>query len=715
MSEFLKKSATLFIYFALTASTLLVFRQVRTFDFVGYDDNLYVYENPHVSGGLTAENIFWAFTSDHAANWHPLTWLSLMLDCQLFGTNPGRMHLVNVFLHLVNTLLLFTVLRKMTGSLWPSAFVAAAFALHPMHVESVAWIAERKDVLSTLFLLLTLAAYAGYVKRPSVFKYITSLIIFALGLMAKPMLVTLPFVLLLLDYWPLGRLDSQPAKASGRQPRKPALPPDGRAIWYRIRIEKIPFFVLAIVSSSITFIVQKAGGAVANITVIPLESRAANIFLSYARYLGKLFWPEDLTAFYPFDINSFSFWQIALCALLLLGISFFVIRFGRTQRYLPVGWLWFVITLIPVIGLVQVGRQALADRYTYIPYIGLFIIIAWGLPELCSKWPYRKVTLGITAAIAMMALGIGTYRQAGYWNNSIALFTHAIEVTQNNFIAYNGLGSVYSNLGRWQEAIEAYRQAIRIKPDYAEAHYNLGFVYSNLGRWQEAIEACRQAIRIKPDYAEAHYNLGIAYGNLGRYQEATVACKQAIQIKPDYAEAHYNLGVAYGNLGRWQEAIEAYRQAIRIKPDYAEAYNNLSNALGYEGKFTEAISHIKRSLEIEPNNVVTKNNLAWILAANPDPAVRNPSEAIRLAQEACTAANSTDPGILDTLGAAYASAGRFAEAIETAKTALTLVDAAEHSMLKNDIQHHLTFYTQGKPYIESAQKRPGDPNKPGVK
>ncbi|MBM4104516.1 MAG: tetratricopeptide repeat protein [Planctomycetes bacterium] len=745
MFESLKKSVLIFICFALTASTLLVFWQVHTFDFVNFDDDEYVYNNQHVSGGLTAENIRWAFTSGHAANWHPVTWLSLMLDCQIFGLHPGRMHLVNVVLHLANTLLLFAVLSKMTGSLWPSAFVAAAFALHPMHVESVAWVTERKDVLSTFFLLLTLAAYAGYVKRPSVFKYIISLIFFALGLMAKPMLVTLPLVLLLLDYWPLNRFAAlQPVKTAGGKSPKSAAVPNGRVIWYRMLIEKIPFLALAALSSGITFIVQN--GAIKDVTTLSLENRAANIFLSYSRYMGKLFWPQNLAVFYPFDAHHFSFLQIALCAILLLSISVFVIRFGRTQRYLPVGWLWFVITLIPVIGLVQVGGQAFADRYTYIPYIGLFIMIAWGLPELCSKWPYRNATLGVTAALVLTALGIGTYRQAGYWNNSITLFSHANEVTKNNFIAHNNLGAFYSNLCRWQEAIEALKQSIRIYPEYARAynnlgaaygglgcnqeaieafkqlirlkpndagaHYNLGNAYANLGLWQEAIEACKQAIQIKPDYAKAYNTLGAAFGSLGRWQETIEACKQAIRIKPDYTEAYYNLGNAYGGLGHYQEAIDAYTQAIRLKPDTVKAHYKLAHIFMSEENFSEAISHIKRILEIEPDDIGIKNNLAWMLAVCSDPAVRNPSEAIRLAQEACTATNSINPSVLDTLGAAYASAGRFAEAIETARTAMTLVDTAKYSMLKDDIQHRLTFYTQGKPYIESSQKHSGDPNKP---
>ena len=435
MPEQVKKSLVLSIYFALAVSTLLVFWQVRDFDFIDYDDDLYVYKNQHVLNGLTADGVIWAFTTNRSANWHPLTWLSLMLDCQLFGPGPGRIHLINVLLHLANTLLLFAVLKKMTGSLWPSAFVAAAFALHPMHVESVAWIAERKDVLSTFFFLLTLAAYAGYVKRPSVYRYMLSLVLFAVGLMAKPMLVTLPFVLLLLDYWPLNRLMAQTAATSSHRGGKSVPAADKYLTLYRIIIEKIPFFVLSAVSSVITFSVQQSSGAVADINILPLQNRVANAFLSYAKYIGKMFWPQDLAVFYPLNaVGSISLWQFVLYALLLVGVTFLVLRFCGTRKYLLVGWFWFVGTLVPVIGFVQVGSQAFADRYTYIPYIGLFIMIAWGLPELLSKWPYRKFALGISAVIALTAFGICAHQQVIYWNNSIALFSHALEVTQNNYL-----------------------------------------------------------------------------------------------------------------------------------------------------------------------------------------------------------------------------------------------------------------------------------------
>jgi len=575
MLEFAKRNVIVFVYTVLILSTLLVFWQVRNFDFVNYDDNKYVYENPQVLNGLTHNGIIWAFTTGSVSNWHPVTWLSLMLDCQLFGKNPGWMHLINLILHLANTLLLFAVLRKMTGSLWPSAFVAAAFAIHPMHIESVVWIAERKDVLSTLFLLLTLAAYVSFVKRPAALRYLVTITIFAIGLLTKPMLVTLPFVLLLLDYWPLNRFDSQPAKTSGRQPPGPASIPDIRRILYRIIIEKIPFFVLAAVSSVITFFVQRSGGAVTYSNVFPLHNRIANAFLSYAKYIGKMLWPQDLAVFYPFDARTIQSGQVALCVLLIVVVSVLAVRFGRKQKYLFVGWFWFVGILFPVIGLVQVGQQSLADRYTYIPYIGLFIIIAWGLPELFSKWPQRKIALGLSMVIVLTTLGIYTHQQVSFWKNSFTLFSHAVEVTQNNYIAYNNLGAAYNSIGRYQDAIGAYKQAVKIEPDYIKAYINLGAAYNSLGRCRDAVETYKQVLRISPDYADAYCNLGAAYLILGHYQDAVEACKQAIKIRPDDALAHYNLGVACDSLGRYQDAIEVYKQAVKLKPDDIEAHYNL--------------------------------------------------------------------------------------------------------------------------------------------
>ena len=385
------------VYLGLIILTAVCFWQVRNFDFVNYDDHLYVYANPHVLNGITTDGIIWAFTSGHASNWHPLTWLSLMLDCQLFGPEPGSMHLVNLLLHLANTLLIFTVLRKKSESVWPSAFVAALFAIHPAHVESVAWVAERKDVLSTFFFMLILLAYVAYVRRPGIFRYLIILAVFAMGLLAKPMLVTLPFLLLLLDYWPLKRFQVSPKLKTFS--------------WQRAIIEKIPFFVLAIISSAVTFLVQRSGGAV--VERIEFDYRAANAIVSYGKYVLEVFWPVNLAVFYPFEENGLPPWQIAVAAAFLFSITVWVIALARKQKYLFVGWFWFIGTLVPVIGLVQVGSQAMADRYTYIPYIGLFIMIAWGARELFSKLPQQKILLGISAIIALTALGIcGIGRQA---------------------------------------------------------------------------------------------------------------------------------------------------------------------------------------------------------------------------------------------------------------------------------------------------------------
>jgi tetratricopeptide (TPR) repeat protein len=678
MPESAKKPLVIFTYVVLILSTLLVFWQVHNFDFVTCDDNNYVFENPHVLGGLAWANITWAFLTGHAANWHPLTWLSLMLDCQLFGPRPGWMHLTNLLLHLANVLLLFVVLKKMTGSLWSAAFVAAAFALHPMHVESVAWIAERKDVLSTFFLLLTLAAYISYVKRRSLARYFLTILLFVLGLLAKPMLVTVPLLLLLLDYWPLNRFDLQPVKASGSLLRTPTATHSGLAALYRLTIEKIPFFVLSVGSSIITFLVQRAGGAVVDTTVIPLYSRVANAFLSYGKYVGKLFWPQDLAVFYPLGSDSSAFWQVVTCAGLLLVISILVVRYRHRQRYLPVGWFWFVAALVPVIGLVQVGDQSYADRYTYIPYIGLFIMVAWGLPELLSKWPQRKLILGVSAAVGLVASGVCAHQQTGYWKNSFTLFTHAIEVTRNNYLAYNNRGAAYGNLGRLQEAANDLSQAIAIKPDYADVHNDLGATYAGLGRWQEAINAHKQAIRLRPDFAQA-YN---------------------------------DLGAAYAGLGRGTEAIDAYGQAIKLNPDYIAARCNLANTLIQQGRSGEAVSQYRAVLRLKPDWPDCMNNLAFIIATGPDIKDHDANEAVALAARACKLTKDRNPAYLDTLAAAYASVGRFGEAVDTVNKAISLAADANQPQLKSIIQQHLTLYKQGKPYIEPAPKPLPDSNKP---
>ncbi len=590
MPQQTKKSLVLSICFALAASTLLVFWQVRNFDFVNYDDDVYVYENPHILTGLTADTIFWTFKSTDAANWHPLTWLSHILDWRLYGKNPAGHHITNLIFHIINVLLLFIVLRKMTNTLWRSAFVAALFALHPLHVESVAWVAERKDVLSTFFLLLTIWSYVHYVSRPKVVSYLLLIVFFALGLMSKPMLVTLPFVLLLLDYWPLNRLGSK------------------RSLSYLL-IEKIPLFAMTAAASVVTFIVQKKEGAMHITENFDFPFRLANPFISYVQYIVKMIWPVRLTIFYPSPGQNVSFFYAAMSAGFLLIATILVIRFSKNHRYLFTGWFWYLGTLVPVIGIVQVGDQAMADRYTYITLTGLFIIIAWGLPELFSKLPQRKIALGLSMAIVLATLAIIAHRQVSCWKNSFTLFSHANQVTQNNYLAHNNLGIAYSSLGRQQEAIDEFGLAIKIRPNYAMAFYNLGIVYEKLDRPNEAIAADKQAIIFKLDYAEAHYNLGLFYDKLNRSGEAIEAYNQAIKIKPNYAKAYLGLGVVYIKLGRGADAIDAFRQAIRIEPGYAEAHNNLGIAFGRLGRWPQAIDACKQAVRFRPDDAEAHYNL----------------------------------------------------------------------------------------------------------
>ena len=470
---------------ALTLSTLVVYWQVQGHAFVTLDDYQYVVENPHVRHGLTPQGIVWAFTTGYASNWHPLTWLSHMLDCTLYGLNPKGHHLNSLLLHLANTLLLFWVLRRMTAALWRSAFVAALFALHPLHVESVAWVAERKDLLSTLFWMMTVGAYARYVERPGLGRYLLTLLLFAFGLMAKPMLVTLPFVLLLLDYWPLGRRHLAPL---------------------RLIREKLPFFALTTISSIITFSVQKSWGAV--ISTLPLKDRIANALVSYVTYIGKTMWPVNLACFYPHPLDTLPRWQVGGSLLLLVGISIFVIRAGRRCPYLPVGWFWYLGTLVPVIGLVQVGAQAMADRYTYIPLIGLFLITAWTAAEVGSKRSRLRMSLWVGMLLPFLA--VGSWLQAQSWRTSVTLFEHALAVTRNNQIAHNNLGNILARQGRFKEASYHLSAAVRLNPNHATSQNNLGSLFMQQGRLQEAIAHLSKAVQIDPEMQEARFNLRIA-------------------------------------------------------------------------------------------------------------------------------------------------------------------------------------------------------------
>lgn len=534
------------IYLALALTTLAVFWQLRSYDFVNYDDPAYVTGNRYVKAGLTRDGLIWAFTTGYRSNWHPLTWLSLMLDCQLSESSPGFHHMTNLFLHITSTLLLFGFLNRITGALWRSVFVAAAFALHPLHVESVAWISQRKDVLSTVFWFLTMIAYLHYVRRPGLGRYLLTLLAFALGLMAKPMLVTVPFVLLLLDYWPLERfhLTLPPDSADENLHHIP----DARSklvVLYRLVREKVPFFALSAASGIVTFLVQRSGGAVVTITSFPLNSRIANALFSYLRYIGKMFWPQRLAVFYPHTPDAASITSQAIAAaLLLLAVSICVIRFARRHKYLPMGWFWFLGTLVPVIGLLQVGEQSIADRYTYVPLTGLFIIIAWGLPELLARWRYQKVTLAASMLAVLLALAICTRFQLRHWRSSITLFEHTLDVTtEDNYVAHFALAGALYEQGKIPQSLAHSAQVLRIKPNHTLAHYGHALSLLRLGEYSEASTHFERAIRISRGFADAHYQLGALLHRQGKTDRAIVEYRRTLQIDPNHSDARQALQI----------------------------------------------------------------------------------------------------------------------------------------------------------------------------
>jgi len=520
-----KNNQVLMISVVLAFATLAAFWRVGNGDFIIFDDPLYITQNNHVKNGITMDGIRWAFTTGHVANWHPVTWISHMLDVQLFGLKPQWHHFMNLLFHIANTLLLFIVLRRLTKAQWESAFVAALFALHPLHVESVAFVAERKDVLSMLFLILTLGAYCTYVERPGLKRYLVVMLFFGLGLMSKPMLVTLPFVLLLLDYWPLQRFqmikthqnitttpvsDAQKGTSKKKKKKKQhaagdevngEIPPSYGNRWeliYSLFWEKIPLFLMTLLSSMVTYLVQEKGGALRN---WPLSERIANALISYVAYIGKTIWPTDLAFLYPVPL-SFPIWQVLGAVVILTAITVLVIRMAGKTPYLAVGWLWYVGTLVPVIGLVQVGFQARADRYTYLPLVGLFIMAAWGISELSKKWRYRKSVLFVASTVILVCLSMVSWKQVGYWQNTFTLFDHTLNVTENNYIIYSGRGTAYKNAEKYSEALKDFDKVIEIKPDYAEAYIHRWNIYSRLGNGEQATENLKTAARLGHEYAQ---------------------------------------------------------------------------------------------------------------------------------------------------------------------------------------------------------------------
>jgi len=730
---------------------VLVFGQTVNHGFANYDDTLYVSSNPMVSKGITVEGIDWAFSHKELGLWNPLVTISHMLDCQLYGGWAGGHHLSNVLLHLASVLLLFLILRQMTGALWCSAFVAALFAIHPLRVESVAWIAERKDVLSGFFFMLTLGAYLHYVRRPDCRgRYWTVILLFALGLMCKPMLVTLPFVLLLLDYWPLNRLFL--SVPSGSDPAKKI------AVNWRAVAEKIPFMALSFGLCVATMLGPKE---TVSIEHVPFWTRIGEAPVWLVVYLGQMIWPSGLAVIYTHPEASLPWWPAAVALLGFLSIGIFLLR--RKHPYLWMGWLWNLGMLVPVIGIVQISHHARADHYNYLPQIGLCIAVTWTLACWAGERRHRCVVLGGMGAMALFALLVVASKQTSYWRDNETLWRHTLGCTHDNALAHNNLGLAlldqerteeaivqyrealrinpeyalaHNNLGaalvkqeRTKEAIVQYHEALRINPDYASAHNNLGAALVQQGRTKEAFVQYHEALRINPDYADAHYNLGAALIRQGRTKEALAQYREALRINPAFAEArnnlgaalfqqghikealaqyrealrinpafagaHYNLGDALAQQGRADEAIAQYREALRINPAFAEAHNNLGDTLIREGRTEEGIAQAGEALRLQPANAAFQNNLAWVLVTAPQISLRNGARAVQLATQACQSTGGNNLHFLYTLAEAYAEAGEFPKAVQTAQNALKLAENQSNTQFATALRRKIKLYETG--------------------
>jgi len=612
-------------YVVLALATFFAFEPVRHNQFVRYDDYTYVVENSYVTSGITTKSVIWAFTAGYACNWHPLTWLSHMLDYEFFGLNPPGHHLTNLFFHIVNSLLLLWILKRATGALWPSFFVAAVFALHPSRVESVAWVAERKDVLSGFFWMLTIAAYVQYAQKPALIKYLLVVLTFSLGLMAKPMLVTLPFVLLLLDYWPLGRFQWK------YRDIKPAM---------RLVFEKVPLFVLAAVSCTVTYLVQRSAGVMEFGRAISLNDRVCNALTVYIRYIGKMIYPVRLAVLYPWSPNM-SLWYVMLCSVVLLGISAVAVWKIKKYPFVAVGWFWYIGTLIPVIGLVQVGGQAMADRYTYLPSVGILIVFAWSVCEFVKKLRFRKVELiTISVFLVCSALLLVTRRQVRYWRDSITLFERTLAVTENNFVIHNNLGNELLDTGDLDGAIRHYTEALEINPQYPSALKNIGMVFVKKGDFDKAVDYFTRASLIRPGWADVYNSLGLAYAQQNKHEPAMRNFEHALSLKPDYPNVYYNMGFALVRQQQYDDAVERFKKALKLRPDWAEAHLKLGSAYYKLGKTVPAIEQLRK------------------------------------------------------VAAIYAEKGRFDNALEAAEKALELAISAGQKELADKIQSELRLYTK---------------------
>jgi len=664
----------------LALITLVVYLPVSQHDFLDYDDDVYVTQNPAIQHGFTWAAIKWAFTTGYASNWHPLTWLSHMLDCELFGLNAGAHHLDNVVFHAANAVLLFVLLWRMTsfradasarqaGTFWPSAFVAALFAWHPLHVESVAWVSERKDVLSTFFALLALLSYTKYAKENSRRDFWIALVFFALGLMSKPMLVTLPFVMLLLDFWPLNRVEGFRLKVAGSKIIQPS------TFNLQLVIEKWPFFLLAAISCVVTFLAQRAEAVVA-LDRVPLGLRFENVPVAYVRYLSKTVWPVNLAVIYPLP-KQWPWPGVAAATAVLIFLSVMAWRGRRQSPWLLVGWLWFLGTLVPVIGLVQVGAQALADRYTYVPLIGIFIAVAFQVGKWVEQFQIPKTAASIAAIAVLTACITGTQHQLRYWEDSRSLFTHALAVTKDNFTAQLDLGVALAEEGKPDEALSHYRETLRLYPELYQADINIGDLLDDMGKPSEALIYCRKAVELNPNRAPLHNTLGIVLAELGRFNEAANEFNTAARLDPTYPWAHFEMGKALLKQGRDAGAIDRFREALRL----------------------------------DPENFQILTYIAHVLAAEENPGIRDGKTALILAAKANALTGGRQPLVLDAFGMACAETGDFTNAIELTQKAFDIATAAKMKNLE-PMKQRLQLYKNRQPWRESFLSTNAPPGNP---
>jgi tetratricopeptide (TPR) repeat protein len=705
--SFSQKRALYLISASLVIATIVAYEPVRKNGFVDLDDGAYITKNPNVNEGITLQSVVWAFTKFHSGNWHPLTWLSHTLDCEIYGLNPLGHHTTSVIIHIANSLLLFWVLRKMTastpdngiqgqasspqaGTIWPSAFVAGVFALHPVHVESVAWAAERKDVLSGLFWMLTMLAYARYVERPNIKRYALVLLAFLMGLMSKPMVITLPFVLLLLDWWPLERIEGRWTRDEGRTFQKVSI--------RRLIKEKIPLFALSAVSSVITIIAQHSGGAVVTLESMPVSYRIANTFVSYIRYIGKTLWPNRLAVLYPQHFGDIPEAIVVTCVLLFVLLTILGIHIGRHRRYIATGWLWYIGTLVPVIGLVQVGSQAIADRYMYIPMVGLLIIIAWAVKDVIADNRRRQKAAAALAVTVLLISVILTRMQVRHWQNNLSLFGHTVNVTEANPFAETSYGHALYIAGHIDEGLSHMQKAVRINPNFSAGRDTLGIVLMEQGKINEAVACFNEVIRRDKSWKEGYINLGAALSRQGKYDEAIKYINKALELDPKYANARSKKGTVLMMAGRLKEAVADLNEGLQTSTDAMEVYVNLAIAYGRLGDNELSLRNRSKAMGLKSDNPETLNNLAWLLATGEDISVADAKKAVELAQGACELTGYKKPGFLDTLAAAYAAAGRFEEAAKTAEQAVDTAKAGGQEDLIGEVQKRMELYKTGQRY-----------------